>query len=223
MRVPSCSVARRKLAATGTNALPGGCSSCQKAPGSPSDSLLVEDVGTKRLSGLHLCSWLLGAGRACVTPPPGAAELTCNLLHEGHADAVGAEHAALHQLPQQPHQLGRSRREGGLGGPSHDSTVDAIPPPPKAPLAHPLQVSPRPPPPAPVPPPCLCQVGSPPHLGATRVLQLQVLLHEDLVDLVEDDVHSISAHQGQVPVALQQGKGRNEKHATLFFFFFIKT
>lgn len=135
MRVPSCSVARRKLAATGTNALPGGCSSCQKAPGSPSDSLLVEDVGTKRLSGLHLCSWLLGAGRACVTPPPGAAELTCNLLHEGHADAVGAEHAALHQLPQQPHQLGRSRREGGLGGPSHDSTVDAIPPPPQSPLS----------------------------------------------------------------------------------------
>lgn len=51
---------------------------------------------------------------------------------------------------------------------------------------------------------------------------LQVLLHEDLVDLVEDDVHSISAHQGQVPVALQQGKGRNEKHATLFFFFFYQ-
>lgn len=43
-----------------------------------------------------------------------------------------------------------------------------------------------------------------PHLGPTCVLQLQVLLHEDLVDLVEDNVHAISAHQRQVPVALQQ-------------------
>lgn len=44
----------------------------------------------------------------------------------------------------------------------------------------------------------------PPHLGPAGVLQLQVLLHENVVDLVENDVHAISAHQRQVPVALQQ-------------------
>lgn len=33
-------------------------------------------------------------------PRPTGAALTCYLLHEGHADTIGTEHATLHQLPQ---------------------------------------------------------------------------------------------------------------------------
>lgn len=93
---------------------------------------------------------------------------------------------------------------GRVGSPTAALWMQCHPPPPFSPF----QVGPRPPPPRlQCPLLTLCQAGSPPHLGATGILQLQVLLHQDLVDLVEDDVHPISAHQGQVPVALQQRKG----------------
>lgn len=45
-------------------------------------------------------------------------------------------------------------------------------------------------------------------LAPAGVLQLGVLLHEDVVDLVEDDVHPVPAHQRQVPVALREKHGK---------------
>lgn len=61
-------------------------------------------------------------------------------------------------------------------------------------------------------------MGRSPHLGPTSVLQLQVLLHENMVDLVENDAHAISGHQRQVPVALQEmvrGEGQNNHTVVL--------
>lgn len=39
-------------------------------------------------------------------------------------------------------------------------------------------------------------------LCAAHVLQLEELLHEDLVDLDQDHVHAVPIHQGEVSVAL---------------------
>lgn len=46
------------------------------------------------------------------------AQLTCNLLHKGHADTISTQHSTLHQLPQQPDQLGREKGEGSIPDPS---------------------------------------------------------------------------------------------------------
>lgn len=41
-----------------------------------------------------------------------------------------------------------------------------------------------------------------PYLSTAGVLQFQVLLHEYLVDFIQDDTHTVTTHQSQVPVAL---------------------
>lgn len=43
-----------------------------------------------------------------------------------------------------------------------------------------------------------------PYLSATGVLQLQILLHQYLVDLIQDDIHAIATHQSQVSVTLRR-------------------
>lgn len=54
--------------------------------------------------------------------------------------------------------------------------------------------------------PVLCCVLSGPYLSATGVLQLQILLHQYLVDLIQDDIHAVATHQSQVSVTLR-GRG----------------
>lgn len=131
-----------------------------------------------------------------------AIRLTGNLLHERHANAIGSQDPALHQLPYQPHQLqerGREvRRRRRACGPENR----ARPPPVPAGrtkagciILSPLRCASEP-----ALSPCL------PYLSATGVLQLQILLHEDLVDLVQDDVHAVATHQSQVSVTLR-GRG----------------
>lgn len=43
-----------------------------------------------------------------------------------------------------------------------------------------------------------------PYLSSAGVLQLQVLLHKDLVDFVQDNIHAVTRHQSQVPVTLRR-------------------
>lgn len=44
------------------------------------------------------------------------------------------------------------------------------------------------------------------YLSPAGILQLQVLLHEYLVDFVQDNIHAITTHQSQVPVTLWEKK-----------------
>lgn len=51
--------------------------------------------------------------------------------------------------------------------------------------------------------PTLHQFPHQPHqLSTAGILQLQVLLHKYLVDFIQDNIHAITTHQSQVPVAL---------------------
>lgn len=43
-----------------------------------------------------------------------------------------------------------------------------------------------------------------PYLSSAGVLQLQVLLHKDLVDFIQDNIHAVARHQSQVPVTLRR-------------------
>ena len=117
--------------------------------------------------------------------------LTCDLLHKGHEDAVRADHATLHQLPHQPHQLKGERRARSLVNHllirkhPHVYCVN------KANCIESTEtVS------------AFSTWRQTVDLCAAHVLQLEELLHEDLVDLDQDHVHAVPIHQGQVSVAL---------------------
>lgn len=56
-------------------------------------------------------AWLRAAPLPLLLAISLAVRLTGNLLHECHANAVGAQDPTLHQLPYQPHQLQERGRE----------------------------------------------------------------------------------------------------------------
>lgn len=63
-------------------------------------------------------AWLRAAPLPLLLAISLAVRLTGNLLHECHANAVGAQDPTLHQLPYQPHQLqerGRGVRSRACG------------------------------------------------------------------------------------------------------------